>query len=794
MIPIYFEPLTVNFSTNGNGRLVDTISCLVTEERNGIYECEFTYPITGRFYTQLLNGGTIAVTHDDKGDVQAFDIYRHSAPINGIVTFNARHISYRLAKIGVKPFSATSAISALQGLLTNATQSTPFSVWTDVTTAGNFSNDVPANVRTLLGGVEGSILDVFGGEYEFDNFTVKLHASRGSATQVTIRHGKNLSNITKEYDEGTVATIVFPYWLGSEGNLVTLPELILSSTNVPTDTYVWTTDTGAVIDDGNDPIEFNTFLPSVMPLDLSGNFTEEPDEDDLRAAALSYLNSNKPWIPNENISVDFVALWQTPEYENVAALQRVGLCDTVSVYYPELGVVQEHQKVIKTVYNVLLDRFDSIELGHVQSTLGETITRGLADKLNATATVSMLRDTVQHATELISGGLGGHVVFNLNDDGQPQEILIMDTDDMMTAVNVIRMNKNGIGFSTNGYNGPFTSAWTIDGSFNADFIATGHLLANFIQGGTLSLGGLNNGNGVLQVYDASGNLIGSWTKDGTVTKSLTANDYLYVDGNSQSYLKVPFSTSAYFELSQQAFSIAYNPENKIYNDSILYGSAKPNTPGGVLLNCLLNSYKASTEWWSSRWDPAALYMRKSTGGGNSWTSVCSTYFYPGELHSAYGSNYFDFDGVTGECNVGAAFRVQGTKSRLVKTEDYSERLLYCYETPTPMFGDIGSGKLGEDGACYVWLDPIFAQTISKYEYQVFLQKYGDGDCWVRERKPGYFVVTGTPGLAFGWELKAKQAGYDQLRLDKKDQFRVSTFDYGNDAADYIFKLKEERIA
>lgn len=789
MIPIYFEPLTTNFSTNGNGRLADTISCLVTEERNGIYECEFTYPITGRFYSQLLNGGTIAVTHDDKGDVQAFDIYRHSAPINGIVTFNARHISYRLAKIGVKPFSATSAISALHGLLTNATQSSPFSVWTDVSTAGDFSNDVPANIRTLLGGVEGSILDVFGGEYEFDNFTVKLHASRGSDTQVTIRHGKNLSNITKEYDEGSVSTIVFPYWLGSEGNLVTLPELILSSTNVPTDTYVWTNENGTVIDDGNDPIEFDTFIPSVMPLDLSGNFTEEPDENELRQAALAYLNSNKLWLPNENISVDFVALWQTPEYENVAALQRVGLCDTVSVYYPELGVVQEHQKVIRTVYNVLLDRFDSIELGHVQSTLGEAITHGLAERLNATATVSMLRDTVQHATELISGGLGGYVVFNLNDDGQPQEILIMDTDDMMTAVNVIRMNKSGIGFSTNGYNGPFTSAWTIDGSFNADFIATGHLLANFIQGGTLSLGGLNNGNGVLQVYDASGNLIGSWTKDGTVTKSLTADDYIYVDGNSQSYLKVPFIYSAYFELSQYGLSIAFNSDNAVQSDAFTYTGTRANrTPQNVAVAGLSAIFNSGSEKWLNFWGPDSLSISKQVTSGGSVTQTHYSRLYPGEIHAGGNNHQLDFDCISGQ------FSVSGSKSRSVKTEDYSERLLYCYETPTPMFGDIGSGKIGEDGSCYLWLDPIFAQTISKYEYQVFLQKYGEGDCWVRERKSGYFVVAGTPGLSFGWELKAKQAGYDQLRLDKKDQFRLSTFDYGNDAADYIFKLKEERIA
>ena len=137
--------------------------------------------------------------------------------------------------------------------------------------------------------------------------------------------------------------------------------------------------------------------------------------------------------------------------------------------------------------------------------------------------------------------------------------------------------------------------------------------------------------------------------------------------------------------------------------------------------------------------------------------------------------------------------INGTKSRVVETDQYSDRLLYCYETPSPMFGDVGEGVIGEDGLCYVVLDAVFAQTISTAQYQVFLQKYGDGDCYVMERRGGYFIVSGTPGMAFGWEVKAKQRDYDQRRLDRNEEpFSVPMQTYGKDAAEHIKEIQKER--
>ena len=135
------------------------------------------------------------------------------------------------------------------------------------------------------------------------------------------------------------------------------------------------------------------------------------------------------------------------------------------------------------------------------------------------------------------------------------------------------------------------------------------------------------------------------------------------------------------------------------------------------------------------------------------------------------------------------------KSRIVETEDYGRRLTYCYETPSPMFGDVGEGTIGEDGKAYIQIDPAFSETISTGQYQVFLQKYGEGECYVSMRHSTYFIVKGTAGLSFGWEIKAKQIDLDQLRLDMAalpiDKDNTS---YGVDAANYIQGIQEGRIA
>lgn len=772
MVPILFSKTETDFTTNGLGRLTECSSCIVTEERNGIYECEFQYPITGKHYkTMIESGGIIGVIHDDRHDIQPFDIYRYSAPIDGVVTFNAHHISYRLANIVVKPFSGESCADSLQGLKNNAINNCPFTFWTDKTTDGTFNVTHPDNIRALLGGQEGSILDVYGkGDYEFDNFDVRLSVDRGNDSGVTIRYGKNLVDLDNTVDESTTFSAVAPYWTDGE-TTVTLPEGIVVGSNVPTSLAPWTDEGGTYITDNNGEIIYFQY-PNIVPtqLDLSDQFEEQPTVAQLRQKAIAYLDNNEPWKPTQNISVDFVQLWQTPEYENVAALQRVSLCDTVGIFYPELGLTQTSAKVIRVDYNVLLERYDSMEVGEPRTTLAETVASAVEITIpDRYPTKSFLDAAIEEATEKITGGLGGHVVMTLNADGEPQEILIMDTDDINTAVNVIRMNQAGIGFSQNGYNGPFESAWTIDGKFNADFIATGTLLANYIHGGTLSLGGIDDGNGVIRVYGSDGHVIGSWTRSGLLTSLFQCD---YDDG--------------YIRMSNAGF--------EIYSDWLGSGLGYANTlsystytNGGITVYGWYITQSVNGVQWSAMIAPG--HISAIAEGG--------TYRLNFDRPSSSGAAAFSVRGLSsfvGNVTVSGSFSVTGTKNRLAEADEYGERLLYCYETPSPLFGDVGEAVLDETGLCYVFLDPVFAETIATNQYQVFLQRYGQGDCFVAERKPDYFVVQGEPGLAFGWELKAKQKDFDQMRLEKQESEIDFGPNYGEMGSEFFIQLEEGRIA
>lgn len=488
MIPILYRDNTVDFNTNGIGRLSDTIECIVTEERNGVFELYLKYPVSGIHYDDLEKGNIIGATHDDTGDIQPFDIYRVVKNMDGIKTVYARHISYRLTQLTAIPFTAGSCAEAFVHLPESILPECPFTFWTDKEVATPFTLSAPTSARSVLGGVQGSILDVYGkGEYEWDKWTIKLHLNRGARSGVAIRYGKNLTDLEQDVDEGDIYAGVVPFWNGEGSTLLMLPERVIYKEGVDVtgrllhvnDAYAFAN--GAYIQINEER------RAKVIPLDLTQSFQERPTAEQLRNAATRYLNNNTPWKPKENIKINFVQLWQTKEFSDVAQLLRLKLCDRVDVYHPVLGITAENIEIIKVAYNVLNDRYDSMELGQPKSSLGSSISAAVTKEIMKTVpTKSSMQQAIDSATALITGGLGGYVVIGRNADGQPNEILIMDTPDMSTAVNVIRINSNGIGFSTTGYNGPFINAWTIDGHLIADFIDTGTLNANIVKAGIIS--------------------------------------------------------------------------------------------------------------------------------------------------------------------------------------------------------------------------------------------------------------------------------------------------------------------
>ena len=467
MIPILYEGNETSFTTNGLGRLADAISCKVVEELNSVYELEMTYPVDGVHYDDIQENRIILAQPFDGGQTQPFLIYKITKPINGIVTVNAEHISYRLTGITVMPYTASSATAAIAGVKTNSAITNPFDFSTDKTVTASFSLTVPKSAREILCGSSGSILDVYGkGDYEFNRFNVFLRQNRGSNNGVTLRYGKNITDLKSVVDMSSVYTGICPYWADTEGNTVTLTEKVVMS--------------------GHENLYPYKIIKAV---DFSADFDTQPTQNQLRTRAQTYVTNNEGWKLKNNITVSFIALWNTEEYKDIAPLERVKMCDTVHVIYTKLGV-DFTTKVIKTDYDVLMERYNSITLGDTPYSFTQFFEEEIIQAQEEQ--MSSLQKAIEHATELITGGLGGHVVFNLNADGEPQEILIMDTDSIQTAVNVIRMNKNGIGFSTTGYNGPFSTAWTINGSFVADYITSGTLDAALVKTGLLQdYAGLN---------------------------------------------------------------------------------------------------------------------------------------------------------------------------------------------------------------------------------------------------------------------------------------------------------------
>ena len=761
MIPILYTSTEKDFISNGIGRLADATMCTVTEERNGQYELEMEYPITGRHYSDIDVERIILAVPADGKDAQPFRIYEITKPINGIVTIYARHVTYQLNKAVVMPFTAGSAAAAMVGMANNAVGDLGFEMWTDINSQAEFIVEKPSTIRSLLGGKDGSIVDVYGGEYEWDFYRVKLHSARGYDRGVTLRYGKNLKDLTGDTDTSDIYTGIVPYakYKHKQGDesidmLLTLPE-------------------GAVW--GSHASEYPYKMAE--PVDMTDKFKdleedEEPTAAQLRQYANEYLSSSTGWQPSTNIKVSFVALWQTEEYKNIAPLQRVNLCDVVTVIYTALGI-NAKLKVVKTEYNVLLDRYDKIELGYLRANLGERIAGDIEDSMPdltqvnldlaainnevgdvkqyatdqiqaltestnealdsfaeaLTNSVQTLQDQIdgnitswfyagvptnddapasdwetekeknQHlgdlyydtstgycyrwqvtdvgdenvyswsritdtdvtkaltdaadakdvadskrrvfytqpeppydkgdlwvqgsngdilrcatdksesgafsesdwvlaskytddtaanaytdaaaaqaaqdlataktdleayadnATKLITGGLGGTVVIVTDANGKPQELAILDTDDINTAANVWRWNKNGLGFSSNGYSGTFDTAVTKDGSIVADFVTTGTMSANIIRGGVLT-----DQNGNITWDLSTGDLTAKaltidspyfkLSSSGEITSIGTDNKKMIFDKATISGYKSDGTLSARLEIGDGLFNIA----------------------------------------------------------------------------------------------------------------------------------------------------------------------------------------------------------------------------------------------
>lgn len=464
MSMILFPSGATTFETQGLGSIIDAISCNVHEVLNGEYELEMQYPITGLQYNNLQNRRIIYSKHDPYSDPQPFRIYRITRPMNGIISIYARHVSYDLAGIPVGVFDANNAQSAMQGMKNNSLVANPFLFETTMPTVANFSCQYPQPCRNLLGGQEGSILDVYGGEYEWDEWTVHLQSRRGLDNGVRITYGKNLIDIEQDENISNLKTGIVPYWINSENG-----EVIYSSPQII-----------------QAPGEFN--FSSVVPVDFGDKFESQPTPEQLADAGQQYVTNNKIGVPTVSIDLSFAQLEQYSLYESTEALERVRIGDTVYVFFAQLGI-NVSSRIVETNYDPILNRYNSVSVGSVRANIAGTIAdqQQQIDDLTQNPTMSSaFKKAVSSLTQTILGAKGGSVRFlDTDGDGEPDTLYIADDPDPSKALKVWRFNYEGWGASENGYNGPFEIGATLNDGIVANFITVGILNGDLIQTGTI---------------------------------------------------------------------------------------------------------------------------------------------------------------------------------------------------------------------------------------------------------------------------------------------------------------------
>lgn len=496
MIPVLYQTITegqvpANF---GIGPLTDTLACSVHEVRNAEDELVLEYAASGIHAAEIAPLAIIKARPNYTDDPQLFEIYKVGKVLNGRFTVNARHISYRLSNRLITTGSANTCVAACS--LLNA-QAGVFTISTDKTSVGSFKISEPASVRSYFGGKAGSLLDVYGGEWKYDNFTCQLLNARGMDRGVTIRYGKNLTQLSQEISIENLATAILPFYKDPDGNVTT----------------------GAKVQTGL------TLSPA---RELAVDFSQDVDPDSGTAITTQLANLAARYIANNNFTVAFNSI--TLDFQQLEGLtERVDLCDTVKIYFDALGITAT-AKCVATTWDVLAERYTACTFGNTRANIADTIATQTKE-LSQTASRSFLAESVSRATALISGNLGGYVVLHDSDgDGEPDEILIMNTPDISTATKVWRWNKAGLGYSSTGYAGPFGTAITADGEIVANYVNTGILNADLIKAGTIE--------------DAGHNSTINMTTGAAVLNNLKAkNGFYLVDSNGTTRLYNSYNTA-----------------------------------------------------------------------------------------------------------------------------------------------------------------------------------------------------------------------------------------------------------
>ncbi|EQB6336408.1 phage tail spike protein [Listeria monocytogenes] len=463
-VPLLYEANETEFLHSGICSLSETVRCEVHEVMNAEFELELEYPVNGLHAHELINGRYISAFVDTQRGYNPFEIDTVEKDLFAdTFIVKASHQTNQLRKKMVKEFKVdkVSCGMAMNRLKNALIEPTSIQFYSDIETLNSTWLRFK-NALSCVGGVEGSILDTWRGEIERTTNKISMLKKRGTDSGVSIAYRKNMTGLNINTDTLDMVNAIMPYAIKAVGDSDTVISL--------SENYIYSPDFVA----GN---EINA-----VEIDYSSD-ENVIDEKTLRSVAKNYFSSSVINEPILDLEISFQDLGQTEEYKMFQNMNRVFIGDTLSVFHDELNV-QTTARMVEFTMDSLRGEYVNCTVGSVKSDLKSTMTAGMATKDEIEAGDNRMQEYVDDLTKQITGNQGGNLVIRPPE--KPAEMLIMDTDNISTAVNLWRFNQMGLGHSKTGYNGEYTIGLTQDGKIVADLIATGTLRAIDIKGVTIT--------------------------------------------------------------------------------------------------------------------------------------------------------------------------------------------------------------------------------------------------------------------------------------------------------------------
>lgn len=792
--PCIYTSTTKDFNNNGEGTLIDIINPKSTVERNTIYEFTFDYPVDGKRAElleelNLIKTDMTAIIKD-----QIYIIYNVSKPIRGVISIKCMLKTLwdlLTDDIGEINLTNVTCTNALNEIFNKSQKCKSFLSESNITHTANFNKEF-TNCKSAIQGSQGSILDTFGHEPDilYTNNKVSVNQDGGKDTDILIAWGKNITEFTESKDSLGLATRIRPFAKIQGENekeiTLTLPEIYVDSEYINNYPEIYTKE-----------------------LDLSSSATTI---EDLRNQTKAHLKNTKCDIIGGNIKLSFVELAKTKNYAAMSAVQTLNIYDyaIVRVYKYNIDI---KEKIVKTEYNPVLGEYISLEFGDIRgnaSNLFNDIDNDLNNiKKEQENSKDFISKAIDNATDIITGNKGGNVLLYPKD--KPQEIYIMDTDNVNTAKQVLRINKSGIGFSSSGVNGPFATAWTLDGGFVADFINAGLLNASLLKTGSIK-----NINGTLEInLESSNGIMTKANGKNAINLSSTNLEFFDWDGKGSPVglfytahlegtdnvagLSSGHNTGKYLSLTYQRDGVANTygqyilfDKNKvvpssnvpitIYEETDFRGNqlwfnygvnSIYNSQGNNLVIKVLNDYLIADNSGNNRivnkkdsfacydTNNSKIYFRASTSGFSFWLNAQDALFTSTTGNLVSKMPLFVENSLT----------VTGNKNCVQKTDSYGSRLYYSVEDCESYLTDrtIHTLKVEETSAGtferVVLLDPIFKESVNlELDYAIEILKQGWGDYRIKEQTKDYFIVeSDRKDFTFKYVITAKRRGFEDQR-------------------------------